>query len=210
MISCITISKSRPSLNCSSCHIATSSSAASSPIGSKSPGTVGASGRPGCRLNLAASSIDGASASQEKLKDAYLGGLKDELQKKIWRKRKNKSQRNLMMSPGITSLLLKLKKIVGSTRFEYRHWKQDDYKKKTTMSHKNVSDYETNLWRTPSSPTNQSIQANNNKKIRISNSKEVKNTITHTSSSSSSLWQNSSWKNWSSSWWHSSEPDEGQ
>ena len=44
----------------------------------------------------------------------------------------------------------------------------------------NVSDYETNLWRTPSSPTIQSIQANNNVKIRISNSKEVKNTITIT------------------------------
>ena len=91
----------------------------------------------------------------------------------------------------------------------------------------NVGGYETNLWRTPSCPASQSIQANNNVKIRISNSKEVKNTITLSteeqdgngirsswetsriaSSSSSSSWQNSSRKNWSSSWWHSSELDE--
>ena len=42
----------------------------------------------------------------------------------------------------------------------------------------NVGNHETNIWRTPSSPTRQSIQGNNNVKIRISSSKEVKNTIT--------------------------------
>ena len=47
------VSKSRPSLNRSSLF-ATSSSAASSPIASKSAGIVGASGRPGSRINLAA------------------------------------------------------------------------------------------------------------------------------------------------------------
>ena len=74
------VSKSRPVMTVSSYLVATSSCAASSPIASKSSGTVGASGRPGSRMNLAASSFDAASASQERLKDAYLGGLKDELQ----------------------------------------------------------------------------------------------------------------------------------
>ena len=41
-----------------------SSCAASSPIASKSPGTSGASGRLGSRMNIAASSFDAASASQ--------------------------------------------------------------------------------------------------------------------------------------------------
>ena len=48
------------------------------------------------------------SASRERPKDAYLGGLKDELQENLTQ-RKNKFQRNLMMSPGITSLFLKNK-----------------------------------------------------------------------------------------------------
>ena len=72
--------------------IATSSSAASSPIASKSPGAVGASGRPSCRMNLAASSFDAASASQERLKDAYLGGLKDELQEHLTQKKEQVSE----------------------------------------------------------------------------------------------------------------------
>ena len=75
------MSKSRPALmNMSSYLIATSSSAASSPIVSKSPGMSGASGKPGSRMNLEASSFDAASASQVRLKDAYLGGLKEEQQ----------------------------------------------------------------------------------------------------------------------------------
>ena len=44
--------------------IATSSSAASSPIASKSPEMSGASERPGSRMNLEASSFDAASASR--------------------------------------------------------------------------------------------------------------------------------------------------
>ena len=63
-----------------SSFIATSSSAASSPIASKSPGMSGASVKPGSRMNLEASSLDAASASQVRLKDAYLGGLKEEQQ----------------------------------------------------------------------------------------------------------------------------------
>ena len=46
------VSKSRLVMNMSSFLIATSSSAASSPIASKSPGTVGASEKPGSRMNL--------------------------------------------------------------------------------------------------------------------------------------------------------------
>ena len=65
-------------MNVSSYLIATRSSAASSRIASKSPGMAGASGRPGSMMNLEASSFDAASASQVRLKDAYLGGLKEE------------------------------------------------------------------------------------------------------------------------------------
>ena len=55
-------------------------------------------------MNLAASSFDAASASQESLKDAYFDGLNDELHKI--------DVKALMMSLGNTSLLLK-SKIVG-------------------------------------------------------------------------------------------------
>ena len=58
------VSKSRPVTNVSSCLIATSSSAATSPIASKSPGMSGVSGKPSSRMNLEASSFDAASASQ--------------------------------------------------------------------------------------------------------------------------------------------------
>ena len=75
------MSKSRPAvMNLSSYLIATSSSAASSPIASKSPGMSGASEKPSSRMNLEASSFDASSASQVRLKDAYLGGLKEEQQ----------------------------------------------------------------------------------------------------------------------------------
>ena len=74
------LSKSRLAMNVSSCLIATCSSAASSPIASKSPGMSGASGKLGCRMNLEASSFDAASTSQVRLKDAYLGRLKEERQ----------------------------------------------------------------------------------------------------------------------------------
>ena len=57
---------------------------------------------------------------------------------------------------------------------QYRYWKQDDYKKKNTMSYENVSDYKTSRWRKQSSSTNNCIRANKCVKIRISNSKEVK------------------------------------
>ena len=58
------VSKSRPVMNVSSDHDATSSSAASSPIASKSPRMSGAPEKPGDRMNLEASSFDAASASQ--------------------------------------------------------------------------------------------------------------------------------------------------
>ena len=40
--------------------------------------------------------------------------------------------------------------------------------------------------------------------------KEQQGNLPHTSSSSSSSWQDSSWQNWNSWWWHSSKPDEAQ
>ena len=54
-------------MNMSSYLIATSSSAVSSAIASKSLGMSGASGKPGSRMNLEASSFDAASASQVRL-----------------------------------------------------------------------------------------------------------------------------------------------
>ena len=70
------VSKSRPAvMNMSSYFIATSSSAASSPIASESPGMPIASGKPVSRMSVEPSSFDAASTSQVRLKDAYLGGL---------------------------------------------------------------------------------------------------------------------------------------
>ena len=63
----------------SSYIIATSSSAASSPIASKS-GDVWSMVKPSSKMNLEASSFGAASAYQVRLKDAYLGGLKEEQQ----------------------------------------------------------------------------------------------------------------------------------
>ena len=67
-------------MNMSSYLMSSSSCAASSPIASKSPGTSGASERLGSRIKLEASSFNAASASQVRLKDAYLGRLKEEQQ----------------------------------------------------------------------------------------------------------------------------------
>ena len=73
----VVVSKSRPSVNCYSYLIATSSSAVSSPTASKSPRAVGASGRPGSRMTC---------------RDAYLGGLKDELQEHFTQKKEQISE----------------------------------------------------------------------------------------------------------------------
>ena len=73
------VSKSRPAVtNMSSYFIATSSSAVSSPIASKSPGMPIASGKLDSRITVEPSSFDAASTSQVRLKDAYLGGLMEE------------------------------------------------------------------------------------------------------------------------------------
>ena len=68
-------SKSRLASMILSSFIATSSSAASSPIASKSPGMPTASGKPDSRMSIEPSSFDAASTSQVRLKDAYFGGL---------------------------------------------------------------------------------------------------------------------------------------
>ena len=68
------MSKSRPAvMNMSSYFISTSSSAASSPVASKSPGMPIA-----CRMSVEPSTFDAASTSQVRRKDAYLGGLMEE------------------------------------------------------------------------------------------------------------------------------------
>ena len=73
------VSKSRPAvMNMSSYFIATSSSAASSPIASISLEMPTASGKPDSRMSVEPSSFDAASTSQVRLKDAYLGRLMEE------------------------------------------------------------------------------------------------------------------------------------
>ena len=70
------VSKSRPAvMGMSSYFIETSSSVASSPITSKSPGMPIASGKPDNRMSVEPSLFDTESTSQVRLKDAYLGGL---------------------------------------------------------------------------------------------------------------------------------------
>ena len=86
------VSKSRPAEMNMSSFIATSSSAASSPIASKSPGVSGASVKPGSTMNLEASSLDAAPASQVRLKDAHLGGLKEEQQGNLTHEKKQISE----------------------------------------------------------------------------------------------------------------------
>ena len=101
----------------SSYLMSSSSSAASSPIASKSLETSGASWRFGSRTNFAASPSDAASASQAKLKDAYLGGLKEKQQGDLPHEREEKSGKKLAilnLSHGITGLLLKIMKLVGN------------------------------------------------------------------------------------------------
>ena len=61
-----------------SSSIATSSSGASSPIASKSLGMPIASGKPDSRMRINQNSMDAASTSQVRLKDAYFGGLMEE------------------------------------------------------------------------------------------------------------------------------------
>ena len=72
------VSKSPPAMMNMSSFIATSSSAASSPIASKSPGMPIASGKPDSMMSVEPSSFDAASTSQVRLKDAYFGGLTEE------------------------------------------------------------------------------------------------------------------------------------
>ena len=59
-----------------SSHVPTSSSSAKSPIASKSPGILIATGKPESRMRRNSKS-DAASSSQVRLQDAYLGGLMD-------------------------------------------------------------------------------------------------------------------------------------
>ena len=69
------VSKSRLAAMNLSSFIATSSSTASSPIASKSPGMPIASEKPDSRMSIEPNAFDAASTSQVRLKDVYLGGL---------------------------------------------------------------------------------------------------------------------------------------
>ena len=74
------LSKSRPAVMNLSSFIATSSSAASSPIASESPGMPIASGKPDSRMRINPNSFDAASTSQVRLKDAYFVWLMEKRQ----------------------------------------------------------------------------------------------------------------------------------
>ena len=97
--------------------MSSSSSAASNPIASKSRGMSGASVRPGSRMNVAASSFNAASASQVRLKDAFLGGLKEKQRGDLPHERQENSGEtdDSESEPWYFRLLLKRTKLVETT-----------------------------------------------------------------------------------------------
>ena len=72
----IIVAKSKSAAMNLSSQVPTSSSSAKSPIASKSPGILIATGKPESRMRRNSKS-DAASSSQVRLQDAYLGGLMD-------------------------------------------------------------------------------------------------------------------------------------
>ena len=76
------VSKSRPAAMNLSSSIATSSSTASSPLASKSPGILTASVKPDSRMSINPSSFDAASTYEVRLKDAYFGGSMEKQRRK--------------------------------------------------------------------------------------------------------------------------------
>ena len=68
------VAKSKSTATNLSSHVPTSSSSAKSPIASKSPGILIATGKPGSRMRRNSKS-DAASSSQVRLQDAFLNGL---------------------------------------------------------------------------------------------------------------------------------------
>ena len=70
------VTKSKSTAMNVSSHVPTSSSSAKSPIASKGPGKLTATGKPESRMRRNSKS-DAASSSQVRLQDAYLGGLMD-------------------------------------------------------------------------------------------------------------------------------------
>ena len=81
--------------------IATSSSTASSPIVSTSPGMPIASVKADSRMSVDPNSFDAASTSQVRLKDAYLGGLMEET-RRIKKKKIQETPTILRLRSGIT------------------------------------------------------------------------------------------------------------
>ena len=85
-------SKSRPAVINKPSFIATSSSAASSPIASKSPGMPIALVKPDSRMSVEPSSFDAASTSQVRLEDAHLGGLMEKQRRNPWHQEEGDSE----------------------------------------------------------------------------------------------------------------------
>ena len=92
---------------------------------------------------------------------------------------------------------------------QFRYLKQDDYKKKITMFHESVNDYKTNSWQQKGSSLHPSTQVNQDVKtrritLRCWSKDRMQGDMPHTSSSSSTSWQDFTWQ-WKSWWWHSSQ-----
>ena len=103
------VSKPRPAMMKMSSFLATSSSSASSPIASKSPGMPMASGKPNSRKSVEPSSFDAASTSQVRHKDAYLCGLRKSRVRPVASRRRFRRLRqscgwNLVLQRGICCL----------------------------------------------------------------------------------------------------------
>ena len=116
------VSKSRPAMMNMSSFIATSSSTASNPIASKSPGILTASVKPDSRMSINPSSFDAASTSQVRLKDADPGGLMEKQREtRRIKKKKRRRFRRLRQSCG-WNLVLQRETSYGGTRC--KAWRQ--------------------------------------------------------------------------------------
>ena len=82
------VAKSKSTAANLSSHVPTSSSSAKSPIASKSPGILIATGKPESKMRRNSKS-DAASSSQARLKDAYLGGMIDKATGNLSQQKRN-------------------------------------------------------------------------------------------------------------------------
>ena len=94
-------------------------------------------------MNLAASSFNAASASQVKLKDAYLGGLKEKQRGDLSHEREENQEKLTIvnLNHGIFSLFLKITKLVGNHL-------QEDQQNSCLQNFRKVKIIKERLWNT--------------------------------------------------------------